>query len=186
MTPLLFPPVAVVLAAALLATITDLRAFKIHNTLTLPLLVSGLVYHGVMGGSPALLSSVQGMLFGFAILFLFYLLGGMGGGDVKLMAGVGAWLGMPLTFLVFVVSALAAGMCAVILIIATGRTRETWVNLKILWFRIAAIGHHLGAVDRVEAYVKRPYRRGRLIPFAAMVLVGTVGTLVWAWLLTQS
>jgi prepilin peptidase CpaA len=140
-------PALVVLVAALAAAVTDLRAFKIHNLLTLPLLVSGLVYHAAVGGKPGLLDSFLGMLFGFGILFLFYLLGGMGGGDVKLMAGVGAWLGAPLTFVVFVASSLAAGVYALAVVLFTRSGRETWLNLKIVWFRVAAVGRHLGADD---------------------------------------
>ena len=174
-------PALVVLVAALAAAVTDLRAFKIHNLLTLPLLVSGLVYHAAVGGKPGLLDSFLGMLFGFGILFLFYLLGGMGGGDVKLMAGVGAWLGAPLTFVVFVASSLAAGVYALAVVLFTRSGRETWLNLKIVWFRVAAVGRHLGADDGVEAEVRSPDRRRRLVPFAAMMAFGIVGVLLCAW-----
>jgi hypothetical protein len=53
----------------------------------------------------------------------------------------------------------------------SGRLRETWVNVKIAWLRLVAIGRYLGAEDRVEAEVKRPGRR-RLVPFAAMMVSG--------------
>jgi len=177
-------PVAVTLVAVLIATVTDLRAFKIYNVLTLPLLLSGPVYHGVLEGSPGLQNSLQGMIFGFAILFLFYVLGGMGGGDVKLMAGIGAWLGLPLTFCIFLLTAAATGLYAFVLILATGRGQEVWSNLKVQWLRFVAVGRHLGAEDRVESEVSRPDRRGRLVPFAAMVLLGLIGTLVLFWLQT--
>jgi prepilin peptidase CpaA len=174
-------PVAVILVAALIATATDLRAFKIHNALTLPLLLSGLVYHAAVERGAGLQGSVMGMLFGFALLFPFYLMGGMGGGDVKLMAGVGAWLGVPSTFCVFVVTAAVAGVYALVLILVTGSGRETWTNLKIIWLRVAAVGRHLGGEDRVEAEARRPDRRRRLVPFAAMMTLGIVGALLWAW-----
>ena len=44
------PPVYVVLAASVLAALTDVWKFKVHNYLTLPLLVSGLLYHGSVEG----------------------------------------------------------------------------------------------------------------------------------------
>jgi prepilin peptidase CpaA len=175
-------PIAVVLVAVLTAAVADLRAFRISNLLTLPLLLSGLLYHCTIAGTDGLLSSLLGMLFGFAPLFLFYLMGGMGGGDVKLMAAVGAWLGVPLILYVFVVSALAAGVYGAILIVATGRLREAWVNLQILWHRLAAVGRHLGAEDQIEAEVKRPDRRRRIIPFAAMIAVGIIAVIVWSLL----
>ena len=179
MVPAISLPAGIVLAAVLIAAVTDVWNFKVHNVLTLPLLLSGLAYHGLAGG---LAGSVLGVLFGFASLILFYLLGGMGAGDVKLMAAVGAWLGMPATFFVFLASALAAGLYALVLIVAYGRVRETWVNLQIVWHRLAAIGRHLGADDCVEAGAGRGDRRRRLIPFGAMVAVGILTLLAWSWL----
>ena len=98
-----------------------------------------------------------------------------------LLIAVGAWLGMPLTFLVFIASSLAAGLYAVILIGVSGRLSETWVNLRIIWHRIAAIGRHLGAEDSVEVEVQRDDRRSRLIPFAAMMAIGLIGLVLLSW-----
>jgi prepilin peptidase CpaA len=166
----------------MVAAVTDLWKFKVHNLLTLPLLGTGLVYHGLTGGLDGLAESALGALFGFAILVVFYLLGGMGAGDVKLMAGVGAWLGMPLTFSVFLVSGLAAGIYAVVLILTCGKVRETWVNLQIVWHRLSAIGRHLAADDCVESEVHQAGRRYRVIPFAAMMVLGLVVLLAFAQL----
>jgi prepilin peptidase CpaA len=169
-------PLVVVLTAALVAAGTDIWKFKIYNVLTLPLLVSGLLYHGL---HEELTSSLLGVLFGFAALIVLYILGGMGAGDVKLMAAVGAWLGMPLTFCVFIASSLAAGIYAVGLVVWTGRVAETVVNLHIMWLRLASVGHYLGADDKIEHEVRRTDRRKRIIPFAAMVAVGLVATMIW-------
>ena len=40
-------------------------------------------------------------------------------------------------------------------IIACGRVRETWINFQILWYRLAAVGKHLGAEEHVEEEVRR-------------------------------
>jgi prepilin peptidase CpaA len=182
--PILPVPITVVLAATLIAAVTDVWKFKVHNVLTLPLLLSGLVYHAVVappeaGWAAGLLNGLLGAVCGSGILLVFYLMGGMGAGDVKLMAAVGAWLGVPFTFYVFFASSLAAGLYAVVLIVAYGRVRETWVNLQIVWHRVAAVGRHLGADDRIEAEVNRADRRGRIIPFAAMVAVGMILVILW-------
>ncbi|HZT82502.1 MAG TPA: A24 family peptidase [Gemmataceae bacterium] len=185
--PMVIVPALVVLAGALIAAFTDVWKFKVHNLLTLPLLLAGVIYHTVMGSmsetgwSIGLLNSLLGALFGFGILIVFYIVGGMGAGDVKLMAAIGAWLGWPLTFYVFIASALAAGVYSVVLILAYGRLRETWLNLKIIWHRLAAVGRHLGGEDRIEAEVNRADRRRRVIPFAAMIAVGVVALLLWSW-----
>jgi prepilin peptidase CpaA len=181
-------PILIVLLSSLVAAATDVWKFKVHNLLTLPLLLSGILYHVLVSGSSeagwtvGLFNSLLGILCGAGILFLCYLMGGMGAGDVKLMAAVGAWLGFPLTFYVFVASSLAAGLYAVVLIVACGRVRQTWVNLQIIWHRLAAVGRHLGAEDRIEAEVDRDDRRRRIIPFAAMVAVGIILVAVWCWL----
>jgi prepilin peptidase CpaA len=169
-------PIVVALTAALIAATTDLWKFKVYNALTLPLLLSGLVYHGLQAN---LANSLVGILFGFAALFVLYVLGGMGAGDVKLMAAIGAWLGMPLTFCVFIASSLAAGVYAVLLMALSRGTGETLVNLRILWLRLSSIGRYLGADDSVEQKIIRSDRRGSLIPFAAMVAIGLITTLVW-------
>jgi prepilin peptidase CpaA len=177
-------PLIVVLAAVLVAAVTDLWKFKVHNLLTLPLLLTGLIYHTVVGGmsetgwAVGFMSSLLGVLCGSGVLLLLYVMGGMGAGDVKLMAGVGAWLALPLTFYVFVASALAGGAYAVVLVVANGRIRETWLNFRIIWLRVSAFGRHLGADDRVEQEVNRADRRRRVIPFAAMIAVGLVGLLI--------
>src|SRR5262245_48167733 len=101
--------------------VTDLWQFRVHNLLTLPLLVSGLIYQSVTEGTPGLVNGLLGALFGFSALVLFCVVGGMGAGDVKLLAGVGAWLGMPLTFYVFIGSSLAAGVYAMVLLVTSRR-----------------------------------------------------------------
>jgi prepilin peptidase CpaA len=169
-------PIMIVLLAAFVAAVTDIWKFKVYNALTVPLLVSGLLYHGFRD---ELTDSLVGILFGFAALITLYLVGGMGAGDVKLMAGVGAWLGMPLTFYVFIASSLAAGIYSLLLVVLTGKVGETVVNLHIVWLRLSSIGRYLAADDRVEKEVLRSDRRRRIIPFAAMVAIGIVATLLW-------
>ena len=175
-------PAAVIGAGVLMAAVTDLWDFKVRNTLTLPLLLSGLLYHLTVQGGPGLAASFLGAAFGFLVLFLFYLMGGVGGGDVKLQAAIGAWLGPLLTFYVFIFSSLAVGVYAVTLIVVHGQWRRTWVNLQIACYQLAAIGRHIAGENRVEAEVKGAERRKHCIPFAAMTAIGLFGTLAWLFM----
>src|SRR6202034_1502829 len=144
------------------------------NALTVPLLLTGVAYHALAGGLHGLQASLLGMLFGFAVLIVPYAMGGIGGGDVKLMAAVGAWLCMPLTFYVFVLGAMASGAYAALLILSSGSLRETWIELQVVLFRIMAFGQYLGADGRLEDEMNRPDRRHRLVPFGAMLVVGLI------------
>jgi prepilin peptidase CpaA len=172
-------PLVVVVVATLMAAVTDVRRFKVYNTLTIPLLLSGLVFHGVTEGFAGVSGSLLGALLGFASLLVVYVLGGMGAGDVKLMAGVGAWLGIPLTFYVLLASCLAAGAFAVGLLVLSRSASETWVNLQLLMLRVSTVGRHLGSENRLETELKRADHRRRLIPFAAMIALGVVATYLW-------
>ena len=172
-------PAAVVIVATLIAAATDIWKFKVYNALTVPLLLGGLIYHAATAGWVGLANSTLGLLFGFAILLLFYAMGGMGAGDVKLMAAIGAWLGMPLTFYVFIASGLAGGVYAVALLALRHGLQDAAIHMHILWLRLTAFSRHLGNDARIEAEVKRDDRRRRLIPFAAMVAVGVIATFVW-------
>jgi prepilin peptidase CpaA len=173
-----FFPAAVVLVASLVAAVMDVWKFKVYNALTLPLLLTGLAYHSMAGGMSGFLGSLLGVLFGFSALVFVYALGGIGAGDVKLMAAVGAWLGIPLTFYVFALSALASGAYAVVLVLASGSLRETWIDIQVVAFRILAFGQYLGSDRRLEAEVVRPDRHQRLVPFGAMVAVGLSATML--------
>jgi prepilin peptidase CpaA len=171
-------PLAIVLIASLIAAVTDIWKFRVYNLLTFPLLLTGLAYHAWHG---ELGSSLLGALFGFGALIVLHVLGGVGAGDVKLMAGVGAWLGAECTFIVFIASSLAAGVYASALVLLTGQWVETVTNLRILMLRLGNLGRYLGSDERMEIEVNRDDRRRRVIPFGAMVAIGVVATLFLLW-----
>ncbi len=172
-------PIALVLMAALIAAVTDVWKFKVYNLLTFPLLAGGLIYHAINGGTAGLSGSLLGALAGFGLMILLYTMGGMGAGDVKFVTALGAWLGLPLTLYVLMAGCIAAGIYAAILLVTAASLRETLLNIQILWLRLACLGRHLGSEDRVEAEVRRPDRRRRLIPFSAMIALGLVATVLW-------
>jgi prepilin peptidase CpaA len=123
----------------------------------------------------------MGALFGFAVIIVMYAMGGLGAGDVKLMAAVGAWLCMPLTVYVFLLGALASGAYAAVLVLSSGSLRESWMELQLVLFRIIAFGQYLGADGRLEAEMRRPDRRHRLVPFGAMLALGLAVVIMWCF-----
>jgi prepilin peptidase CpaA len=77
----------------LAATIDDLARRQIANWIPAAALLAGLGWQVSRNGWMGALYALGGAAAGFAVFLIFYLLGGMGGGDVKLMAGFGALLG---------------------------------------------------------------------------------------------
>lgn len=100
----------------LTAAVTDFRSRVIPNWLTLPAVMGGIAYHSAVNGMSGFIFSIEGVLLGFALLILFYLAGGMGAGDVKLLGAVGSLLGPKGLFLVFIYTAIAGGIIALALL----------------------------------------------------------------------
>ncbi len=123
-------PLLLVFAAACAAT--DLRSRRIPNWLTVGGVVSGFGLHVWRAGWEGL--GFAGLGFGAAmgIYAVLFLLRGMGAGDLKMMAGMGAIIGWNNWLLLFVLSAVIGGAVAVIVIVARGRVAQTWRNLRRL------------------------------------------------------
>jgi len=82
------------LAVGLSASVEDLAKRRISNWIPLAAAVAGLAIHTYGNGWKGAASAALGLVAGFCVFLVFYLLGGMGGGDVKLMAGFGAIVGI--------------------------------------------------------------------------------------------
>jgi prepilin peptidase CpaA len=108
-------PATVLLGCA--ATFDDLRRRAVANWINLAGLAAGLVYHTSARGLAGLAWSAGGAAAGFAVFLVFYLLGGMGGGDLKLSAAFGALLGPSGILLAALLAApLGAAMAAACLV----------------------------------------------------------------------
>ena len=92
----------------LTAALIDMRWRRLPNWLNVAALVAALVAHTVISGLSGLGFALLGFITGFGILFVLWLIGGGGGGDVKYMGALGAWLGVELTVAVLVLSGVFA------------------------------------------------------------------------------
>jgi prepilin peptidase CpaA len=86
------PTVALLIVLAL-AVLRDMKAHRIPNMLTATAVLAGLSLGAAANGFSGLLFSLAGVAAGIATLLPFYLLRGMGAGDVKLMGAVGSFVG---------------------------------------------------------------------------------------------
>jgi prepilin peptidase CpaA len=88
----------------------DLKTRRIPNYLTLGTALAGLGFQAALHGWGGLLAGFQGLALGFGLLIIPYLLHGMGAGDVKALAALGAWLGPRLTLGLFVYMGICGGL----------------------------------------------------------------------------
>jgi prepilin peptidase CpaA len=99
------------------ASFDDLRRRAIGNWINLTGMAAGLVYHAARRGWAGLAWSAGGAAAGFAVFLIFYCLGGMGGGDLKLSAAFGALLGpsgiLVAALLAAPIGALMAAVCMI-------------------------------------------------------------------------
>ena len=161
-------PVVIVSAICAVAAVLDTWKFRVPNRLTLSLLGTGLLFHCVTGGASGLVASFSGAAFGFSFLIGIYAAGGMGAGDVKLGAAVGAWLGTSMTFQVLIAASLAGGAYALVLIVGL-RVARLWGFPPT---RSEAVAPDEPATSGVASALRRPDRRLRVVPFGAMIAVG--------------
>ena len=117
---------------AILGSVFDVKSRRVPNFITGPALLLGLLLHLVWGGWPALLTSALAGLICGVVFLVFYLAGGMGAGDVKLIAAVGSIAGLSNIGYVLVLTALSGGVMAVGLAAVRGRLKETLFNVGAL------------------------------------------------------
>jgi len=92
------------------ATFTDLRNRRIPNWLVLPFLVAGIAVSAYLHGWHGLGQSFGGLGLGLLLYGFLFWMGGMGAGDVKLAAAIGAWIGPSQLFIALIVTAMAGGI----------------------------------------------------------------------------
>ena len=121
----------IVIAGLGVASMLDLKFHKIPNWLTFSLGLTGLIFqihqNGIVQGS---IQGVSGMAVGIFLLYLPFLSGGVGGGDVKLMGAMGAFVGPWVAVKVFLASAFFGGIFSIYKIVRERNFRKTLKQLK--------------------------------------------------------
>ena len=162
---------AVVLILGGLACVWDLRARRIPNLLTFGGAALAIAYSLWTSGFGGLLTSVGGWAVGCALFLPMFVLGGMGAGDVKLAACLGAWLGpMPAVF-VALYSAIAGGVMALAVALATGYFKQAVGNVWLLLAHWRVVG------VRPLPELTLETARGPRLPFALPILAGAIAAM---------
>lgn len=106
-----------ILVVSAIAVVTDLRQRRIFNVLTMPAMVAGLVLNTVSNGIGGLGWAFAGLLLGAALFFVPVALGGMGAGDLKLLAALGAIGGPGFVFWCAIYASIAGGAFALVAVL---------------------------------------------------------------------
>jgi prepilin peptidase CpaA len=150
----LIPPLMAALAFAWL----DLRTRRIPNSLTLGTALAGLGFQWGYGGWEGLVNGLGGLAVGYSLLVLPYALGGVGAGDVKALAALGAWMNPVQTLYLFCYMALAGGVMALGILCWQGQMLDTVRHCREwLWNRIFTYSHGVPAGFLTEKSTRLPY-----------------------------
>lgn len=170
MVPL--PVVLKILLAVLVlsAGVYDVLWRRIPNWLAIPALLLGLGLNASLKAAPGLEQAAQGIGLAFLIYFPLYLLGGMGAGDVKLMAAVGAIAGWKNWLLIFIFSGILGGVIALAIVLTKGRFRQTMGNLGLILWQLGRLRSPRGASDELD--IRSP--KATTMPHGAVVALGTL------------
>lgn len=152
---------------ALIGAGWDVATRRIPNWLTYGSLATGLVFRACFSGWHGVWYGVAGALVGGGIFLVFFLVHGMGAGDVKLMAAIGGLAGLGQVVIIVLASAIAGGILALAFMVFHRRVGRTLGNI---W---ALIHYHLvfGAQSHPEINLQNP--EAIRMPYALAIAAGT-------------
>jgi prepilin peptidase CpaA len=161
---------------ALVGAISDVRSARIPNWLTYSALGAALGLRTALLGLPGLTSGALGMLVAGGLFCFLFFLGAMGGGDMKLMAAMGAWVGSTQVVTLILTAALAGGVLAIARMIFSNMVGQTIRNtVQLVCYRLTS-----GLQPHPELNVQSP--GSKRVPFGVAIAAGALfcaGNAVW-------
>jgi prepilin peptidase CpaA len=118
------------IAVAVVAAAWDLKTRRIPNVLTFGAAIAAVIVHFSVGGLASAGWSIAGWIVGVAFFLPLFALGGMGAGDVKLLAALGAWLGPGAIVWVALFSFIAGGVLGIAVALGFGYMTQALTNLS--------------------------------------------------------
>lgn len=170
MAPISLPVLAgAAVITSLAACSTDIRSHRIPNLLTFGSALLAIAIRLLLDGPSGAAQGLAGWLVGILLLLPLFVLGGLGGGDVKLLGAFGAWVGTPLVLWAGLYGVLAGGVLAILLGLWHGVLRTTFANISLLLthWRVAGIA----PVDGLTLETSRSIRLAYAIPLTSGLMV---------------
>jgi prepilin peptidase CpaA len=162
-------PNGAALAVALAGCVSDLKTRRIPNVLTLGAASGAAGFHLAAGGWSGLGWSLAGWCVGLLMFLPILALRGIGGGDVKLLAALGAWIGPGTAVWLALWTAIAGGPLAIIVALGAGYLRQALRNVwsLVTFWRVAGLRPHPTLNLETAGAPKLPYA----LPIAAGLVV---------------
>ncbi|HEX5104855.1 MAG TPA: A24 family peptidase [Pirellulaceae bacterium] len=163
----------------IVAAVIDGFELKVPNWVTFPFILSGWVYSTVAFGWEGLGWSLLGTVVGLALLLPAYAIGGMGAGDVKLLAGVGAWVYGIHTAYAFAATAVAGALLAVVMVLIQRGWKKHSAQFMVILNEIMVIRNP----EQLSAIAARRKPSMMLLPYGIPIAIGTIGYFLWMGML---
>ncbi len=162
----------------IIAVYTDVTRHKIYNWLTFPMLAFGLIFSFVKSGGTGLLDGFLGFLLAFVISFVLYITKGIYGGDVKLIAAIGAWIGKNFVLPTFLWIFMCGGVLGVLYTVKNGTFIPTAKKVGRFFTALIIPGM------KPEAEIKESINE--YVPYGVAIAAGTLINLLYPNLLSFS
>jgi len=153
---------------ALAGAITDVHSARIPNKLTYTAIAAAILLRTALLGLPGLKNCGLGILVAGGFFLVLFVLGAIGGGDLKMMSAIGAWVGGTHILTVLIAIGLAGGMLAITSVIFSKNTIQTIRNTG----RLIAYRFTCGLQPHPEMNVQAP--GSRRIPLGLAIAMGTL------------
>lgn len=163
----------------IVAAVIDGLYLKVPNKITYPMIAAGWLYSLAVGGWVGLGWSLAATFFGLALLFGLHLIGGMGAGDVKLLAGIAAFVHIEHTWYVFVATTIVGGIMALVQIAVSGDWMKHFTQAQALLQEIWTVRN----ADKLYELSQERKPRMRLLPYGIPMTVAAIAYFAVAGLL---
>ncbi|MCA9166977.1 MAG: prepilin peptidase [Planctomycetales bacterium] len=166
----------------IVAAVIDGIKLKVPNWITFPMIVSGWIYSMVAASAAGdawyqgLGASLIGTVVGLALLLPAYAIGGMGAGDVKLLAGVGAWMHGTCTAYAFACTTVTGAVLAVLMVLY----QKAWAKHRNQFWLIVGEIMTIRNPDQLSDIAAKRKPSMMLLPYGIPIAIGTI--LYFAWM----
>jgi prepilin peptidase CpaA len=180
-------PVWFVTVALILAAVIDGFELKVPNWLTLPMIISGWIFSACQASSlnitwySGLGWSLLGTAVGLGLLLPLYAIGGMGAGDVKLLAGVGAWMHATHTAYAFAISTIVGALLAILMV----AYRRAWKKHASQFWMILNEVMVIKDPNELSRIASDRKSSMLLLPYGIPIAIGTIAYFAYTGMLTK-